>query len=116
MFTLTHAGDKIGTTKLERGDPSTYSVSGEFQNMGGAKALSGWIKSIGGAEDDGVVFVALNTDFALTDQSGNVIKFAEGSLISIPAEDEVFLDLIGLSEEDYKEYFAEHISAMDNDS
>ena len=115
MFTLTHGGEKIGTTKLERGDPSTHSVSGEFNNVGGAKPLSKWIKSIGGTEDDGIVFVVLNMDFALIDESGNVVKFEEGSLIAVPDEDEVFLDITGLSDEDYKTYFAEHISAMDND-
>lgn len=116
MYTLTHDGEKIGTTKLERGDPSTHSVSGVFKNIGGPKALAGWIKSIGGQEDDGVVFVVLNENFTLADQAGNAVKFEEGNLISIPEEDEVYLDIIGLSEEDYKTYFAEHISAMDSDS
>ena len=115
MFTLTHDGENVGITKLERGDPSTGAVSGAFINMGGSKALAGWIKSIGGEEDDGVVFIELNKDFSLLDQEGNVLKFQDGNLISVPAEDEVFLDISGLSEDDYSSYFAEHITAMQND-
>ena len=116
MYTLSHDGEKVGTTKLERGDPSTHAVSGVFNNIGGAKALAGWIKSIGGEEDDGVVFIVLNKDFSLVDQAGEVVKFEEGNLIVVSEEDEVFLDIAGLSEEDYKAYFGEHIAAMDNGS
>jgi len=114
MFTLNHDGDIVGSTKLERGDPSARTVSGEFNNMGGAKALAAWIKSIGGEEDEGVVFVTLNKDFSLLDDDGNMVEFEDGNLISIPGDDEVFLDITGLSEEVYKTYFAEHISAMEN--
>lgn len=116
MYTLTHKGEKVGTTKLERGDPSTRSVSGVFNNIGGAKALAGWIKSIGGEEDAGVLFVVLNKDFNLVDQDDNAVDFADSTLISVPEKDEVFLDIVGLSEEVYKDFFAEHISAMDSDS
>ena len=116
MFTLTHDGDNVGTTKFERGDPSTHAVSGAFNNMGGSKAMAGWIKSIGGEEDDGVVFIVLNKDFTLLDEEGKVVKFQDGNLISVPAEDEVFLDITGLSEVDYKSYFSEHISAMGDET
>lgn len=112
MFTLSHDGENVGTSKLERGDPSTRAVSGAFNNIGGSKAMAGWIRSIGGKEDDGVVFIELNKNFALLDQEGNLVKFIDGNLISVPDEDEVFLDITGLSEEDYSAYFAEHISAM----
>lgn len=115
MYTLTHEGDKVGTTNLERGDPSIFAVSGSFDNVGGASALAGWLKSIGGEEDKGVVFIALNNDFELLDANGNTIKFDEGHLIAVPADDEVFLDISGLSEEIYKTYFADHISAMDDE-
>jgi len=90
-------------------------VAGVFNNVGGSKALAGWIKSIGGQEDDGVVFAVLNQDFSVTDQNGNVIKFDEGHIIAVPAEDEAFLDIGGLSEADYNTYFADHISAMNTD-
>jgi len=116
MYTLSHAGEAIGITKLERGDPTTHAVSGEFMNMGGSKALAAWIKSIGGEEDDGVVFIALNEDFTLLDEEGKPIKFLEGNLISVPEEDEVFIDITCLNEEEYKTNFAEHVSAMDNNS
>ncbi|OUS00601.1 hypothetical protein A9Q81_10475 [Gammaproteobacteria bacterium 42_54_T18] len=116
MYTLSHEKDKIGTTKLERGDPSTYAVSGVFNNIGGAKALAGWIKSIGGEEDGGVVFIGLNKDFSLVDKDENVIDFADATLIAIPDDDEVFLDITGLSEDVYKAFFAEHLSALDSES
>ena len=115
MYTLTHDGEKIGVTNLERGDPATHSVSGAFENIGGAKAMAGWIKSVDGQEDDGVVYIALNEDFALVDQTGHAIQFREGNLIAVPEDNEVFLDITGLSEEDYKTYFAEHISALNKD-
>ena len=112
MFTLTHEGDNVGVSKLESGDPSIQAVSGAFVNMGGAKAMAGWIKSIGGSEDDGVVFINLNDDFVLKAEDGAAVKFKEGSLISIPADDEVYLDITGLSDEDYQTYFADHLNAM----
>jgi len=114
MYTLTHNGENVGTSKLERGDPSTHAVSGVFNNLGGSKAMAGWIRSIGGEEDSGVVFIVLDKDFSLVDQAGKVVKFQDGNLIAVPEEDEVFLDITGLSEEDYKAYFAEHITAMEN--
>ena len=116
MFTLTHEGDNVGATKLERGDPAILAVSGAFINMGGAKALAGFIKSIGGSEDEGVVFVTLNDDFELKDEDGNRVAFAEASLIAIPADEEAYLDITGLSEEVYKTYFSEHLSALGDQS
>lgn len=114
MYTLTHEGEHVGISKLERGDPSINSVSGVFNNMGGSKAMSGWIKSIGGEEDEGVVFIELNKDFSLLDETGKIVEFQAGNLISIAEEDEVFLDITGLSDEVYKTYFAEHITAMES--
>ena len=113
MYTLTHEGEKIGTTRLERGDPSTRAVSGVFNNIGGAKALAGWIKSVRGEEDAGVVFIVLNKDFSLVDQDEKTVDFADATLISVPESDEVFLDITGLSEDVYKAFFAEHISAVE---
>lgn len=115
MYTLTHEGEPIGFSHLERGDPSSRTVSGIFNNMGGSRALAGWIKSIGGDEDDGVVFIELNRDFSLLDKEGNTVKFEGGNLISVPDEEEVYLDITGLSDEVYKTYFAGHISAMEKD-
>ncbi|MFT7561390.1 MAG: hypothetical protein ACI93R_003316 [Flavobacteriales bacterium] len=113
MYILSHDGEQVGTTKLERGDPSMHEVSGVFHNVGGSKALAGWIKSVGGEEDGGVVFVVLNEDFTVVDQAGVEIKFQEASLISVPEDDEAFLDITGVSEEDYKTHFSGHISAVD---
>ena len=116
MFFLTHCGDKIGSSNLESGDPSILAVSGAFNNIGGAKPLAAWIQSIGGAEDDGVVYVNLNQDFALTNDDGVAVNFAEGSLIAIPADDEVYLDLTGVPESDYKIHFSAHLHALSNES
>lgn len=116
MYTLTHEGDHVGVSKLESGDPAINSVSGLFNNMGGSIAMAGWLKSIGGQEDDGVVFIELNNDFSLLDESGQKLEFAGGSLISIPGDDEVYLDITGLSDEVYTTYFSAHITAMQKDS
>ncbi len=115
MYILTHEGESIGATRLERGDPAALTVSGAFANMGGAKAIANWIKSVGGEEDEGVVFIDLQKDFALFNQEGKEVKFAEGHLIAVPEEDEVYLDITIISEADYKAHFAEHISAMESD-
>lgn len=112
MFTLIHEEEPIGITKLERGDPSALTVAGAFENIGGAKALAGWIQSVGGLEDEGVVYIALDDTFALLDPNGEAVKFTEGHLIAVPSEDEAFLDLAGLSIQDYQTYFAKHITAM----
>lgn len=114
MFTLIHDGEGVGTTQLERGDPSIQSVSGLFNNIGGSKALSGWIRSIDGKEDDGVVYIELNKDFSLVDEAGKAITFEGGTLIAVPADDEVYLDISGVSEEDYKAHFEKHLSAMES--
>ena len=116
MYTLTHEGESVGTTNFESGDPAALSVSGAFNNVGGSKAMAGWIKSIGGEEDNGVVFVALNGDFALLDHDGEAIDFAEGHLIAVPAEDEVFVDITSRTEEEYQDNFTAHISAMAEES
>ena len=114
MYKLIHKGDSIGNSLLERGDPEAFTASGVFNNMGGAKALSGWIKSVGGEEDKGVVFIELNEDFELVGEDGNKLNFSDAHLIAVPDEDETYLD-ISLSKEDYNTHFAEHISALDNE-
>ena len=112
MYTLNHEGDKVGVSKLESGDPSIFSVSGMFSNIGGAKPLAAWIKSIGGSEEDGVVFVALNEAFSVINSEGESISFGEGSLIAIPKEDEVYIELTGVSNQDYTDNFSDHLSAL----
>ncbi|MCG8672622.1 MAG: hypothetical protein MI867_24685 [Pseudomonadales bacterium] len=114
MFILSHEGDKVGTTMLESGDPTLFAVSGAFNNIGGAKAIAGWMKSIGGSEDDGVVFIGLDENFCLEDSEDNQLKFEEATLIAIPADDEVFLDVKGMSADDYEKYFTKHIQAADS--
>ena len=111
-YTLTHEGDKIGTSSLESGDPSILAVSGMFLNTGGAKAMAGFLKSIGGKEDQGVFFVELTDAFKLYDEDRNAITFSEGNLIAIPADEEVFLDIVGLSEADYEKYFPGHLAEL----
>ena len=116
MFNLLHNGESIGRSRLESGDPAAGIVSGAFINVGGAKALAGWIKSIGGSEDDGAVFVSLNDDFVLQDREGHTLRFTEGTLISVPAEDETFVEFMGISNQDYKAHFSGHLAAVSDDA
>ena len=115
MFELHHAQESIGRSRLESGDPAERTVSGVFFNVGGAKALAGWIKSIGGSEDEGAVYVALNEDFALLDSEGQPVYYAEGTLISVPGEDETFVEFSGIREGDYEKHFSNHLAAMPDD-
>jgi len=113
-FTLTHEGDVIGTSKLESGDPSVLSVSGLFQNVGGADTLAAWMRSVGAKEEDNITFMTLEGPFQLQDDYGKVIEFTSGSLISVPADEEVYLELEGISPLDYQSYFRNHILAYQN--
>lgn len=112
MYTLTHEGDTIGTTNLERGDPPALEASGVFENIGGAKALAAWIKSVGGEEDDGVVYIALNDDFILSDADNEVVNFSQSHLMAVPAQDEVYLEVTLSTKEAYESYFGDHMRAM----
>lgn len=112
MFKLIHEGESLGSSNLESGDPENHSVSGVFNNVGGAKALAGWIKSVGGQEDEGAVFIELNQDFALQTSDAEPVEFTEGTLIAVPAEDETFLELIGISSQDYDAHFPGHRAAL----
>lgn len=112
MYFLTHCGDRIGSTKLESGDPSIFAVSGLFNNVGGAKPLAAWIESIGGEEEEGVFYIHLNSDFCLQDEQGAKVSFTEGSLIAVPGDNEVYLDLIGVPESEYAIHFAKHLTAL----
>ncbi len=79
-------------SNLESGDPTERSASGVFYNIGGAKALAGWIRSIGGAEDEGVTYVAVGEEFELQSEDGQNIQCGEGTLIAVPETDETFLE------------------------
>lgn len=115
MYSVIHKGDNIGKSNLESGDPEGLTVSGVFHNVGGAKPLAGWIKSVGGEEDKGVVFIALNEDFMIVDQKGTDITYTEAHLIAVPDDDEAYLDLT-LTKNDYGKFFSEHIDALDKES
>ena len=115
-FRLMHTGESIGTSRLESGDPAAHSVSGVFVNVGGAKALAGWLKSVGGTEDDGVVYITMNEDFELQDGDGETLSFGAGTLISVPAQEETFVEFTGISAADYDAHFAGHVAAMAADA
>lgn len=110
MFVLSHQGDSVGTTRLESGDPSIHSVSGVFENMGGVKALAKWIESIGGEEDNGVIYINLNEDFILSGAMGKSVEYIEATLIAVPADDEAYLD-VSLTPENFQAYFPDHLAA-----
>ncbi len=115
-FTLLHDGERIGTSNLERGDPAERSASGVFYNIGGAKALAGWIQSIGGAEDEGVTYVAVGEEFELQSDDGQIVAIGEATLIAVPETDETFLELSEIPESTYATFFADHIAALGDDS
>ena len=115
MFELLHGGESIGRSRLESGDPAAGTVSGVFINLGGAKALARWIKSVGGQEEDGAVFISMDQDFALENSEGEAVRFTEGTLIAVPAEDETFVELTGISSQDYRTHFSGHLAAMSNE-
>ena len=116
MFSVMHNGDVLGTTNLESGDPAELTVSGIFHNVGGPIGLAAWIKGNGGEEDKGAIYVTLNNDFSLLSSDGDTISFKEGTLIAVPDEDEAFLEISGLKQEDYKKYFPEHVAAASENS
>ena len=111
MFNLFHCDESVGRSALESGDPDLRSASGVFINVGNAKALAGWIKSIGGSEDNGAVHITLDDDFELRDSEGKRIQYTDATLISVPEEDEAFLEVTGLAEQDYQDHFSGHIAA-----
>lgn len=113
-FRIRHEGDLIGSTLFEGGDPDSRGVSGALHNAAGAKALAGWILSIGGAEEDGAVFIELGADFLIQDDAGNAIPFAEATLIALPAEDEAYIDVLGIPSDDYHAHFMHHVEAAMN--
>ena len=111
-FTLLHDGERIGTSNLERGDPAERSASGVFYNIGGARALAGWMRSIGGAEEDGVTYVAIGAEFELQAGDGQTVDCDEGTLIAVPETDETFLEFTDIPEQSYRANFADHIAAL----
>ena len=111
-FTLLHDGERIGTSNLERGDPAERSASGVFYNIGGARALAGWMRSIGGAEEDGVTYVAIGAEFELQADDGQTVDCDEGTLIAVPETDETFLEFTDIPEQSYRANFADHIAAL----
>ena len=116
MFELLHANENIGRSRLESGDPATQTVSGIFYNVGGAKALAGWIKSIGGAEEAGAVHISMDKDFQLLTSDGQAVPFAQVTLISVPDEDETFVEISGIPDLDYVTHFTGHVAALSADA
>ena len=112
MFNLLHTGESIGKSRLESGDPVARSASGVFLNVGGAKAIAGWMKSVGGSEDGGAVYIVMNDDFSLQDKEGKAVAFTEGTLMSVPEGDEAFVEFTGISEADYRTLFSSHLAAL----
>ncbi|MFT7287318.1 MAG: hypothetical protein ACI87W_001431 [Halieaceae bacterium] len=116
MFSVLHAGDRIGGSHLEGGDPADRSVSGIFYNVGGAKALEGWMKSVGGTQDGEALFLVMNDEFALQTEEGEAISFTEGTLIVVAAEEETFVEFMDLPEAAYNEHFSDHLKALPEDA
>ena len=111
MFKILHESEPLGTTLFESGDPEARTVSGAFNNLGGAIALSAWIASNGGTEDGEAVFIVLNDAFSVTTADGVALDIKEGTLIAVPDEGEAYIEIMLNDEQDYQQYFPEHISA-----
>lgn len=112
MFKILHEGESLGTTLFESGDPAAHSVSGAFNNLGGAIALSAWIVSNGGTEDGEAVYVVFTDAFSVTTADGAVLDIKEGTLIAVPDEGEAYIEIVLRDEQDYRRYFPEHLSAV----
>ena len=115
MFRLIHQDRIIGASKLESGDPSIGCVSGELVESGTTKELSEWIVSKGGVEEDGAFLLEIDSNYLVVLGEHTPIPFAEGSIICVPEEDEVYLELVGIPKPEYAHFFPAHIESFDEE-
>lgn len=116
MFRLVYQNKVVGSCKLESGDPSIGCASGQLVESGTAIELSHWIMSEGGVEDDGVFLLELDKRFIVVLGEATPIPFSEGSVICVPTEDEIFLELVGIPEAEYAHFFPQHLATFNKGS
>ncbi|WP_086929622.1 hypothetical protein [Agarilytica rhodophyticola] len=112
MFRLLFRNKLIGVTKLESGDPSICCASGELVEAGTCEDLSRWMLEEGGVEEDGAFLLEMDNRFLVVLGEHTPIPFAQGSIICVPEEDEIFLDLQGIPGPEYAHFFPQHIASM----
>lgn len=115
MFRLVYQNKAMGACKLESGDPAIGSASGELVEAGTCEALSKWIIEQGGVSDDGVFVLELDERYLVVLGEHTPIPFAEGSVICVPAEDEMFLELMGIPRPEYAHFFPHHVAAFEKE-
>lgn len=116
MYKLLHNGEALGSTLFESADPESHSLSGRFNNMGGAIALSAWIMTNGGTEDGEVIYLEVGSDFALVNKEGEKVDFNEATLIAVPGENEAYIELIIDDQKAYEAFLAGHVAALEGES
>lgn len=116
MYKLLHNGEALGSTLFESADPDSHSLSGRFNNMGGAIALSAWIMTNGGTEDGDVIYLEVGSDFELVDNENQPVAFNEATLIAVPGENEAYIDLVIDDQSAYEKFLAEHVALLEGES
>lgn len=112
MFRLVYQNEVKGTSKLDSGDPSMGCASGSLVEAGSCEDMGKWILDQGGVLDDGVYFLELDKRFLVLLGEHTPVPFASGSLICVPSEGEIFLELTGIPKPEYAHFFAEHVKAF----
>ncbi len=109
MYRLVFRNQELGKSLLESGDPSIFTVSGELIEAGTAEGMSKWIMEEGGMEDDGVFLLPLDNRFLVVLGEHTPVPFSQGSIICVPEEDEIFIELEGIPAPEYSHFFTDHI-------
>lgn len=112
MFRLIHENKALGSSKLESGDPEIGCASGEFVEAGTCDELSAWIVAQGGVEEDGVFLLEINSDYMVILGEHTPVPFKEGSVICVPGEDEMYLELVGIPAPEYAHFFPQHLASI----
>lgn len=112
MYKLVYRNQELGKSLLESGDPALFSVSGQLIEAGTSEKMSEWILAQGGVEDQGVYLLELDNRFLVLVGKHTPIPFSEGSLICVPDEDEIFLELVGIPGPEYSHFFSGHIEKL----
>lgn len=115
MFRIFFKDKLLGTSSLESGDPSIGCVSGALLEAGSAIALSEWIMENGGAEDDNVFLLELDSSAIVMRDDDTPIPFAEGSIICAPEGDEIYVEIVGIPKPEYAGFFPHHLASVAGD-
>lgn len=116
MYRLIHQNKIIGTSQLESGDPSIGSASGELVEAGTCEAMAAWIQAEGGVQEDGVHLLEIDSSFLVMIGADTAIPFEGGSIICVPEEDEIFLEIAGIPAPEYAHFFPKHVEMFQQDT